>query len=126
MLLFLFNIACGSKSDDTAIVNSSPSTFTQVENDILGVSCAFGACHASSAGGLLLDGETDYERLVNVESIFVSASLVVPNDPDASYLVNKVEGSSNIVGDQMPSADGLSPEQLQTLRSWIENGALND
>jgi hypothetical protein len=97
-----------------------------VENEVIGLSCAFSSCHAINAGGLYLDGETDYERLVNVEAIAGNGIYVVPGSADDSYLVHKIEGGPDIIGEQMPNSEGISPEQLQILRSWIDNGAQND
>ena len=126
MLWSLFFFACGDKSTDSAS-ELPPATFTDIENDLLGVSCAFeGVCHGSSAGGLKLDGINDYDRLVNVEAINGNGIYVIPNNSDGSYLVHKVEGGPDIIGDQMPNSQGISEEQLRMLRSWIDNGAPND
>lgn len=124
MILSLLFLACGDKSMDSAV--PPPATFSEVENGLLGVSCAFSTCHGSNAGGLFLDGETDYERLVNIEAIAGNGTYVIPNDADGSYIVQKVEGASNIIGEQMPNSEGISDEQLRMLRSWINNNAPND
>lgn len=127
VLWSLFFFACGGKSADTGgDAELTPATFTDVENQLLGVSCAFSTCHGANAGGLMLDGINDYDRLVNVEAINGNGIYVIPGDADGSYLVHKVEGGPDIMGDQMPNSQGISAEQLQILRSWIDNGAPND
>ena len=54
MLWSLFFFACGDKSVDSAS-DLPPATFTEIENELLGVSCAFSTCHGGNAGGLMLD-----------------------------------------------------------------------
>ena len=56
------------------------------------------------------------------------AILVVPGDPDASYLIHKLEGRSDIVQLRMPrnGPPYLTPGQITVIRRWIENGAPND
>jgi hypothetical protein len=53
---------------------------------------------------------------------------VVPNDPDNSYLLAKLEGRLDIVGQRMPRTSGpfLTDGQISIIRRWIELGANND
>ena len=106
-----------------------PATFAEVETEILGLSCAFSSCHGASAGagGLVLTGEGDLDRLVNVAStVLAEETLVIPGDSENSYLVKKVMGAEGIDGDIMAPGTGVSPEQLELLRSWIDEGALDN
>ena len=81
-MFWMWMIACGDKDDTGAeIVLTEPATFTQIEEELIKISCAFSSCHGMSAGGLFLDGETDYERLVNQPSSAVpDETLIVPSD----------------------------------------------
>jgi hypothetical protein len=55
------------------------------------------------------------------------ATLVVPGDPDASYLVHKLEGAAGIVGVRMPlGGPYLTDGQISIIRRWIARGAPND
>ncbi len=56
------------------------------------------------------------------------AILVVPGNPDASYLIHKLEGRSDIVQLRMPrnGPPYLTPGQITVIRRWIENGAPNN
>jgi hypothetical protein len=55
------------------------------------------------------------------------AILVVPGDPDNSYFVKKMEGTTDIAGGQMPrGGPHLTAGQLRIIRRWIELGAKND
>ena len=102
-------------------------TLTQLQNEIFTPICA--QCHigASAPQGLRLDSEDNsYQHLVNVDSNEVpTLKLVVPGDPDASYVVHKIEGRSSIVGSRMPLGQAaLSSQQIADIRNWISNGAL--
>ena len=119
MLAFL--LACTGAKTDTG---TEVPTFTELEQEVFGVSCAFSSCHGAGAGGLDLDGETDYGRLVGVSSTVVEdAVLVVPGDPGASYLLSKMEGSDGIAGDIMPPGTGMDPGTVEGVRAWIAAGA---
>ena len=65
-----------------------------------------GVSHARQAfGGFILDLRTSvaYNNLVNVPSRGkAGATLVIPGDPDNSYLIQKLEGRSDIAGSRMP------------------------
>jgi hypothetical protein len=56
------------------------------------------------------------------------ATRVVAGDPDNSYLVHKLEGRSDIVGQRMPRTSGpfLTAGQMAIIRRWIARGAPND
>ncbi|MGH9174043.1 MAG: hypothetical protein ACRD1H_06780 [Vicinamibacterales bacterium] len=113
-------------------------TFSSIQRDIFSTADSAGrvactSCHnaagASIAAGLNLTGASAYGILVNVPSTGKpSAIRVVPGDPDASYLIQKVEGAPGIVGERMPRTDGpfLTPGQIAIIRRWIERGAAND
>ncbi len=56
------------------------------------------------------------------------ATLVIPGDPDNSYLVKKLEGSADIAGQRMPRGNGpfLIEGQMTVIRKWIQDGAQNN
>lgn len=99
-------------------------TFADVQSEVL-AGCAFSSCHGSGTGGLTLDGTSaDHGRLVDAESAAAPGeTLVIPGDPDGSYLVKKLEGADGIVGDPMPQSAPLADDKLQLVRDWIEAGA---
>ncbi len=73
--------------------------------------------------------ESSYAALVNVASrAKPGATLVIPGNPDSSYLVHKLEGVSGITGGRMPrnGPPFLAEGQLTIIRRWIELGARND
>src|SRR5687767_13044201 len=93
---------CGDKGGaDTA--GGADATFTAVRDEVLLPSCAFSSCHGSGTGGLTLDEAGAYDAIVEAPSVGAPGEvLVVPGDPDASYLLSKLEGDPGIVGDRMP------------------------
>jgi hypothetical protein len=113
-------------------------TFSSIQRDIFSTSDTAGraactSCHnaagASFAGELNLTGATAYNALVNVPSTGKPGAVrVVPGNPDASYLIQKLEGASGIVGDRMPRTGGpfLTAGQIAIIRRWIELGAANN
>jgi len=90
-------------------------------------------CHTSAgrlpAAGLSLLPDDAYRSLVGVASRQKpGAVLVIPGDPDNSYLVHKLEGRGDIVGARMPRTTGpfLTDGQMLIIRRWIEQGAANN
>ena len=119
LLIALSLGACGGDKVDP--------TFTNVRDEVLLPSCGFSTCHGSGTGDLTLDEAGAYDALVDVDSAGSPGNtLVIAGDPDNSYLVRKLEGGPDIVGDQMPPGGELDADRLQLVRDWIEAGALND
>lgn len=83
-------------------------------------------CHAGPAAaiGMRLSADVSYAMLVGVASLEMPGLLrVAPGDPDASYLVRKLEGR-DIVGGRMPLGRAPLPQaQIDAIRSWIAQGA---
>jgi cytochrome c5 len=75
------------------------------------------ACHEAGGSEVVLVG--DLSHLTRDKSPDAKKVFVVPGDPDASYLVNKLTGK-NIKGDIMPMGDDpLSPAEIEVVRQWI-------
>jgi hypothetical protein len=87
-------------------------------------------CHggARPASGLDLSGNA-YAALVNVPSREKPGQMLVePGDADSSYLYQKLEGTTGIVGLRMPrnGPPYLTDGQIQVIERWIEEGAKNN
>ncbi|MEM6997083.1 MAG: hypothetical protein AAF721_41650 [Myxococcota bacterium] len=98
---------------------------------IFGARCGGSDCHLGDGvlgGGLDLSEGGLVDALVDVPSQSTDFTLVVPGDPDASYLLCKLDPSCpDINGAVMPSgADPLPPEELTAIRQWIAGGATDD
>ncbi|MBV6404255.1 MAG: hypothetical protein IT228_13165 [Flavobacteriales bacterium] len=83
-------------------------------------------CHPPM-GDMDLSATEAYGNLVNVESSgHAPAVRIVPGDPDASVLWNKVNYTEVYGLGMPPDGTALSSEELATIRAWIEQGALNN
>jgi hypothetical protein len=112
-------------------------TFSSIQRDIFQTSDSSGrslcvGCHTNvgrnPSGGLNLAGDA-HAALVNVPSRGKpELMLVVPGNPDASYLIHKLEGRSGIAGLRMPrnGPPYLSDGQILVIRRWIAIGAPRD
>jgi hypothetical protein len=84
-------------------------------------------CHAVTAPskGLSLTLDTAYDDMVGVPALQRSDLLLVdPGDPDGSYLIIKLEGTSEMIGRQMPRGRAARPQsEIDVVRAWIEAGA---
>jgi hypothetical protein len=102
-------------------------TFSSIQANVFTPVCV--TCHsgASAPHGLRLDGGNSYALLVGVPSDEQPSILrVKPNDPDHSYLVQKIQGNA-ASGERMPAGMPALPQAtIDTIRQWITNGATND
>ena len=105
---------------------ANTSLFQQVQDTVLTPNCT--GCHAgpTPSAGLLLTAGNSYARLVNMPSGQVPAPgaiLVIPGDPQNSYLVQKIEGRA-AVGGRMPLGRAPLPQaSIDLVRAWIAAGA---
>jgi hypothetical protein len=79
-------------------------------------------CH--SGGGDATDpGDLDLSvaphELIGRASVVNGKPLIVPGDPDASYLLAKMTEGAAMDGEIMPVGDPLPAEQLAVVREWI-------
>lgn len=97
-------------------------------------SCVQG-CHTPGGTGastvsLLLDPGTSYAALVGKASVQLpTMSLVTAGDSMQSYLWHKVSTTWQQVGGsglRMPQGSMLAQDQLDTIKAWIDGGALNN
>lgn len=129
-ILAVTTAACDRAGDIAGPDPGETVTLSQLQAQIFGPNCI--ACHRSGgAGGLNLESASvSYSNLVNVPAAHPEAAgrvRVVPNDPDASFLVMKLEGGPGLVGARMPfGGQPLSADQIQMVREWILDGAQNN
>jgi hypothetical protein len=83
-------------------------------------------CHPPTAG-LDLSAEMAYDDLVGMVSINYSPGIrVVPGDPEASVLWHKINFTEVYGLGMPPNGSALAPEELATIRDWIQQGALDN
>ena len=127
--LVFMGASCSGPTTSTDMVFDASAeglaTFAQLQETVFDVSCALSGCHGDSAWPNLSVGQA-YDNIVDVESSR-GIALVEPGDPDNSYLYHKLLADADIDGSRMPPGGPyLTPDALETVRAWIENGAHND
>ena len=127
-LLLAVGFACEHAEAPTSeFPKDSEPSFDSIQVAVFSQSCAVSGCHQGSSppGDLNLEEGSAYDNLVSVQSSEVPRYLrVEPNNADSSYLIMKLEGSDQIIGQQMPAGgEPLSQEQIDYIREWINNGA---
>jgi len=139
LVLSVAGAACDEKlSDVTGPTPELTTTFTSIQREIFNTTDSSGRsaciqCHiaggAAAGTGLLLTEGVSYGNLVNRQSrLRPGETLVIPGDPDNSYMVRKLEGGPDITGLRMPRTSGpfLTSGQMAVIRRWIEEGAANN
>ena len=98
-------------------------TLPMVQTQIFTPICTL--CHGGVVpdAGLNLQQGMSFANLVNVPSTQTNLLRVVPGDPEASYLIHKLEGRASIVGHRMPPPPFLSNAEIALVRGWILAGA---
>ena len=101
--------------------------FEVIQDSIFSASCALSECHDSTSKKAALDlsAGNAYLALINAPSTQqLESFLVVPGDPDASYLVTKLLDTQMRDGQLMPiDAPPLEDCQVEMIRGWIRAGA---
>ena len=78
-------------------------------------------CHGGSGGVNL----TSFTALMSSVGNNYGNNVVVAGDADASGLVDKIEPNPQH-GNRMPTNGSLTNTEIQTIRTWINEGALNN
>jgi uncharacterized protein (TIGR03118 family) len=113
------------------VSNATPTvTLSQLQTAIFTPKCS--GCHTglgtSLPGVQNLSAGNTFASIVNVPSIEQPAlKRIAPGDPDHSYLVQKIEGAAGISGQRMPfGGPFLSQSDIDLVRAWVAQGALNN
>jgi hypothetical protein len=102
-------------------------TLDSIQANVFSVSCAVSGCHRGGGApyGLQLEPGLSAGNLINVPAPR-NANLirVVPGDPDASFLIQKLQGIDGLLGDRMPDGGPyLSTATVNVIRQWVQDGA---
>lgn len=97
-------------------------TFTSIQKNVFDVYCI--SCHSGSSpnGGLNLEEGKAYNNLVNKQNMVKNAVYVSPNNSESSFLILKLNGSTGV----MPPTGKLSQNIIDSVKVWIDAGALNN
>ena len=124
IILLLFIASCDKKKPEVL-----QPTFSSIYKNIFSKKCALYTCHSSAfakeSAELDLMEETSYSSLVNVKSVtFPDILRIQPGDPDNSLLINRLDGT--IIVAPPLERTSVSEDELNIIRTWIKNGALNN
>jgi hypothetical protein len=122
-----------TRVDDGTCDDGGIGAFPLIQSRILYArGCNVSTCHSSAtpSGGLDLSQEAAHLNIVNVAAANAAAAAagkkrVLPNDPDASFLMQKLDGTLGtgegarmpLIGPQLPA------DERQLVRAWIAAGA---
>ncbi len=111
----------------TSAATAAGPNYSEIQASVFTPNCAVG-CHSGGApsGGLNLEEANSYMELVGVASNQdANFDRVTPGDPDNSYLIQKLEGTASS-GQQMPPGNPMAQADIDTIRQWITDGAIDD
>ncbi len=118
--------ACQSKKiDNSVIVDPGPVvSYAADVQPIFASSCGGVGCHiGETTNGVNL---STYSAAIGSRGLQYGGPVIVPGDGAGSPLVDKV-GPSPSEGSRMPLGLGaLSASQVETIRTWIDDGAENN
>jgi hypothetical protein len=99
--------------------------FSSIQTRVFNLSCSVSGCHDGNIFPNLSEGSA-FSNIVGVTGSS-GQNLIEPGDANNSYLYLKIIGTSGILGDQMPKwQDPLPGEVIDSIKTWINNGALNN
>jgi hypothetical protein len=134
-------VMCACDEKLSTIAGPTPDlepTFSSIQRDIFEATDSSGrsacvSCHSSTgrapSGGLNLNHDVAYDQLVNaLVREKPGTTRVIPGDPSNSYLVQKLQGATAIVGRRMPQNGPpyLTDGQILIIQRWIQDGAPNN
>ena len=101
-------------------------TLASIQANVFSPSCAIPGCHGGGSvqQGLRLDPGFSATNLINVVSPRDANLIrVVPGNPNASFIIQKLEGRQTL-GDRMPQFGPYLPQPtIDVIRQWIQLGA---
>ena len=114
--------AAGGGGGGAEAYDGPPVTFEEALTEVLIPSCGFDSCHGSGAGYLRIhERQTEEEWLEMNSTVLISRQMVVPGSAATSYLIKKMEGSSDVEGNVMPPSGSIDAYRIGMVRSWIDN-----
>lgn len=126
-------MSAGTRSDSALVTVSGQVavSFASSIEPIFTTSCA--GCHDGSSSGTLPSGMNlrsgfAFGAIVGVASIQVpTLARVSPGSVLNSYLARKIDPMVGAIsGSPMPVGDSLTAQQIQLIKTWIAQGALNN
>ena len=115
-----FVSGCINNSENVVAEPKSDVSFSKDVQPIFNANCT--SCHGSSGGVNL----SSYDALMSSNGSEYGTDIVIPGDANASGLVDKIEANPRF-GARIPTRGPfLSGNEIETIRAWINEGALNN
>jgi hypothetical protein len=121
------SVGCGSARTIGVGAAGGGVTLAGDVQPIFTANCAFAGCHGGAAPqfGMDLTEGRAAASTVNVDSAEVpELKRILPGDSANSYLYQKITQDPPLVGDPMPVGGSLTAAQKETIRQWIDGGAM--
>ena len=102
--------------------------FSEIQASVFTPSCATSGCHVGGtpAANLNLEAANSYAMLIGIASTQDGGvQRVNPGNPGLSYLITKLEGPG-ANGGQMPPSGAMLQAEIDVIRQWIGDGAIDD
>lgn len=102
--------------------------FSEIQASVFTPDCATSGCHsgANPSANLNLESGSSYANLVGINATQdAGVQRVNPGNPDQSYLITKLEGPG-AMGGQMPPTSPMPQAEIDVIRQWITDGAIDD
>lgn len=127
-IYFVVVVSCDTENGLDPMNEEQPlqmANFTYISTNVFDQRCALSGCHLDVQNPML-KSDVAYNNIVNQPSS-TGMDYIEPGDPASSYLYLKITGDPGINGLQMPRiGTPLSQVTIDSIRVWIENGALNN
>lgn len=127
-LLFLFSCEGDPIEPDFEPPDSS---YGLIYSNVFSTSCALSGCHDGASRSPSLQGAGVYNAIIgqnpeNQMALQAGLQLIKPQDPDSSFLYQKLvfDSSEFKFGSPMPQGGiSLSADKIEFVKLWIEAGA---
>lgn len=98
-------------------------TFSSIQSELFDKTCAAAGCHSGNfpQAGLLLSGNA-YDRIVNVGSS-EGMNYITPGNSSQSLIYKRITSNG---GSIMPPTGKLPQSVIDSVKAWIDAGALNN
>lgn len=125
LALVLFSLSCSD-----GIVSELPgdnveirAEFKSIQKNVFDAYCI--SCHAGqyASGGLDLSSGNSYNNLVNKLNAAGDQTFVSPGASEKSYIISRLTADNSQI---MPPTGAIESHLIDTLKVWINNGALNN
>jgi hypothetical protein len=124
LIMVLTLISCSDNSGNDIMGPVEDVSFVNEIQPIFNGSCGGAGCHVGSTqSGVNL---SSYDQVMSSTGQQYGREIVEPGSPDESPVVDKIEPNPQF-GQRMPFGRGpLNSRQIEQIRVWIEEGALDN